>query len=758
MLSNMMPSGFEFLQPEAENPENVFAESVEGTNLNDERVRIALENCKDARKLIKPEQAKILQMMKAAKSDKERLFRNWQFETIEWQVNRAADLAEQRLKLLDSIKTEADQEREFQRCWANGHVKGTFYWFENYAFGFDPREDSPIRVAPFGLFPFQEGYIEWIERAVFVERRGGAVEKARDMGATVGFLLWCVKQWRFRKYFTALLASATEDLVDSKKDPDTLFEKIRFSIRLLPSWMLPRGFDVGRDMPYMNITNPDNGSNIAGSAPTENIGRQRRRAVTMGDEYAAWPFGGYKQHTALSQTCRSFFKISSVQGRHNKFAEETHTVGANVYYMDWNEHPWKDQRWYDGLELGLAGPAMSKEEIAQEIDRNYDASQPGKVFRDWREEYACIEWSELVAFYAQYKLDHKFYFTKEQGGGYRVPDDFGWCRAQDRGETEKHPRVTSYMARPRDNYPMSDTVFVFGEIVHETAAPLAIVYKEMMDFEKKLGLVGYPDWSQNSHEADKERDVFFDSFNLMFEPWDTDYNSGIPQIKEWLNLIETDKDNPWRPVLKGRTRIIFVCADGQAKLLKNESTNRFFVTPATDHAGFILARKEMPGYHYPPEEAGKPLKKQRPFKLMDDFIDTLRGHATVWGPSINEETDDEKDERDLARRDPEMSADAVEGADIEERPFAGLSRQRALRRVKLNRLARQTNLGTHGTNSSDILAQINRNMGAFGESQLRREAKEMANKRRETQRKTSGMPTTGSPLLDRLERIRRGRK
>jgi hypothetical protein len=276
-----------------------------------------------------------------------------------------------------------------------------------------------------------------------------------------------------------------------------------------------------------------------------------------------------------------------------------------------------------------------------------------------------------------------------------------------------------------------------------------------MEFEKKRGFAGYPDWSQNSHEADKERDVFFDTFDLMFEAWDTDYNSGIPQIKEWLNLIETDKDNPWRPELKGRTRIVFVCADDQAKMVKNPSTNRYFVTPALDHDGFVLARKEMPAYHYPAEEAGKPLKKQRPFKLMDDFIDTLRGHATVWGPSVHELTDEEKDEQELNRRDPEMSADAVENADNEDRPFAEFSRQRALRRVKLNRLAKQSQ-GRESRSSSGILDQINRSQ--FGESHLRRQAAEVARKQNESRRKTTGVSSSGSPLLDRLERMQKGRR
>ena len=99
-----------------------------------------------------------------------------------------------------------------------------------------------------------------------------------------------------------MLTSATEDLVDSKKDPDTLFEKARFGIKLFPEWMLPVGFDVNKDLTYMNIANPANDAVITGSAPTAKVGRQRRRTVVLMDEFASWPFGGYPQYTALSQT------------------------------------------------------------------------------------------------------------------------------------------------------------------------------------------------------------------------------------------------------------------------------------------------------------------------------------------------------------------------------------------------------------------------------------------------------------------------
>ncbi|MDQ3257484.1 MAG: hypothetical protein M3R15_26970, partial [Acidobacteriota bacterium] len=296
---------------------DVLAAPVVGEG-GDEALRAALESCVEAVSRVESEQERIRPLIERAESDIERAFRHYQQELVERQLTRAAQTAANRLLLLDSLKSEADYERERARC--RDGVAGTLYWFEHYAWGLDPREDSPLKVMPFAPFPFQQEFIRWLEMLVFEKGTSGLVEKARDMGATVCALDWCVKQWLFRPHFSVLLASATEDLVDSKKDPDTLFEKVRFQLRLTPSWMLPAGFNLQRDMPYMNIANEVQGAVFSGQAPTENVGRQRRRTVVVADEFASWPGGGYKQDESLSQTSRSIIKLSSVKGLHNRFA------------------------------------------------------------------------------------------------------------------------------------------------------------------------------------------------------------------------------------------------------------------------------------------------------------------------------------------------------------------------------------------------------------------------------------------------------
>ncbi|MBA3320458.1 MAG: hypothetical protein H0T45_03305 [Pyrinomonadaceae bacterium] len=599
----------------------------------DSAIFAKLQACLDARALIPDELARSRDLAANADNDIERAYLVWQGATEAKKIERAAECAARRLRLLESLKTEADYQRERERC---AGQDGTIYWFGMYAWGYDPR--SLLKVQPFEPFEYQERYLRWLDETVLRRRTSGMVEKSRDMGATVGALDWVVKHWLFVPGFSAFLVSANEDLVDSKADPDTLFEKVRFQLRLTPSWMLPGGFNLQRDLPYMNIANPANGAVISGGAPTESVGRQRRASVVVADEFQSWPGGAFKQNTALSQTSNSVVKLGTPLGMMNQYATDAHTPGVNKFEMDWREHPWKSQAWFNALPYGYGGSPMTVEAIAQEVSRDYHASQPGQVFKNWRERepYVLITWAELVAYYGQFNLDRHFF---DEDGNYRVPVDWNWGRMQDYGQTAAHKWVISHGARPRANYPLSDSFFVFGYLVPPTGAAVGEVQPLIEAQQRRLGFVGEPELSQMSHEQCGEGGVaqtFMDEHGEYWEAWNTDYNLGLPQIQEWLMLMEQTKPNPIRPQLIGRTRLYFVCADEEIKLAFNPRTKEHFVTPSKSDLSFKLAREEMTSYHYPLEEMGKPVQLMRPEKKkgMDNFIDTLRGFATQWGPSV----------------------------------------------------------------------------------------------------------------------------
>jgi hypothetical protein len=559
----------------------------------------------------------------------------WKREMIEHQIRRAVRAAKERKAHLQSLRTDADWKAERERCGlivdAEGHTKHQVtlatmrHWFRYWAWALDPRADyMPVQpFVPFGAYEddtadFQWRYVAWVHLTTFVRRKSGVVEKARDMGATLGWLLWATYNWMFNDNFTALLASANEDLVDSKKDPDTLFEKVRFAIRLQPPQLLPQSFNLDKDLPYMNIANPDNGSVLSGQAPTANAGRQKRRTAVLKDESAAWPYGGFPQNTALSAVSNSNFDVSSVQGKYNQFHVTATQIGCNKFVMDWREHPWKDERWYKSLPYGYVTPIMSAETIAQEVDRDYDASQPGKVFKDWTEIYTCVEWEEVLAFYARKGFGDRFKWVDDM---LMLPYDWNYCRMQDKGETAGHPRMTLYCARPGESWPLKDSVFFFIEHMAPTAADLGTVVTELIQEEHRFHIEERrPQKSLISHEAKKDRGIYLKQFKWNWQAWDTDYDSGIGNIRLWIKPIETHLPNPIRPALMGRARMYLVCEKGQASFYYDEANRKHAVIPAINNKGFARLRAEMPVYHYPPEEAGKPVKDQRPERWFDDAI------------------------------------------------------------------------------------------------------------------------------------------
>ncbi|MGA9771685.1 MAG: hypothetical protein WBV94_21825 [Blastocatellia bacterium] len=667
-----------FLYGDAPKPKT--PKHIESVSNPDEQIYSDLQTCIDARALIPREQDKIRLLIDAATTEIERQARWYQFELVAAQLERAYQVAVARLRNLESLKSADDFERERERCKngpdvtgaITGPAGGTIYWFQMYAWGYDPREDSPIQVMPFYLFRFQEEYIKWIERLVFQQRASGLGEKARDMGATVCAILWADKQFLFRPGFSAFFTSATEDLVDSKRDPDTLFEKARFQFRRTPTWMLPRGFDLLRDMPYQNISNPENGANITGGAPTANVGRQRRRTFVLVDEAAALPYGGYPQHTALSQTTRSMLKISSVQGMFNQFADERHSGRANVFVMNWSDHPWKDDRWYNALPYGYLGAPMSPEAIAQEIDRNYKASQPGRILPMWDEVLSVITWEEFERVY----------------GKTHIPTNWNLARLQDVGTTEDHLNCTSWYSKPRKVDPFNDTIFAYREFVAPTDWPVEwigegrrneegdVIEDGMQQFETPLKESERMTVSLISQEGESEQRTYQKTckrypirFSRIKKP---EANGGISQMRALMTPLpepnpfiidpRTEDPNHESFVLEhncdvckrthagahliGRPRYIVIVNKDEGEL-RWDGERLYRLAAKTNLGGQKEARREYPLYHYPVSERDKPVAARKPFKRDDDRIDNDRYLCRVWGPPAADKSPQEDFEDQL---------------------------------------------------------------------------------------------------------------
>lgn len=617
----------------------------------------ALDRAIHAPEFIEAQQFAILPLIEMAKDDTERDAYQWLYDYVENHTRRAAECAIKRYHYLRQIVTEADVKYEMELC-ADG-LNGTLHWFEMYAWGIDPRSRGILKTVPFLLFDIQKRFITWIEETTFVRRTSGIAEKSRDMGATESFLRWCNKQWLFMPQFSALLITEKEDKVDNQKDNNSLFGKLRFQMEHLPRWMLPAGFDVTRpdvSMPHMNIVNPVNKSQLTGAAPTPNVGRAPRVTVVLKDEFAFWPHGGYPQDTSFSETSPSLFSISTVGGKTNRFYEEASALDANLFVMDWKEHPFKDVRWYNSLPYGYLQKKMRADEIAQEIDRNYEASQPGRVWPHFSEIHTVITMSEFRAYF-----ERKGVRVPGEGGEYpRVPLGWTTARLNDRGATPGHRNAWLWAAGPRETDPLSDSIVCYREWLVPLGATYTEIAESVFEFEEEdgEGANGRMLLSLNSHEAESERNNYELEHDLFLEPWETNYEVGIAQVGEFLTVIDKKKPNPFRPKIMGRTRLIILVADGQGELVTRENGEKG-VVKGRDFLGMTNLRRQIGIYHYPPEERGKPVGKMRPRKIDDDVVDCLKALGVHWGGLHAPESAEERMRARLKKANARLNADDI---------------------------------------------------------------------------------------------------
>lgn len=602
-----------------------------------EKLKKYLLESADATRHIEPEQLRIKRLAEEAKTDTERIAREFQLEYVEHYLTRVESVARKRLAYFKTMETPGDVKNERETV-----TTDIQHWFEHYAFGYDPRARTPISIVPFSLFPTQVNYVDWLDDLVFTRRTSGIVEKARDEGATETSVRWGVYHWLFNEGFSMLLSTRKEDEVDSKKNLNTLFERIRFQIRLLPSWQYPRGFDVMRSMlGTMQLPNPENGNTLLGEAPVENMGRGGRVTAVFLDEPAFWPFAAYPQYRSLSQTSDSIILCSSVGGRLNLFADIAWDGVTRKFVMDWRDNPFKDKRWYDSLPYGILGPKMTRTTIAQEVDRNYDAAQPGKVWH-FNEAYIFITQSEFLRPFIEAGMDHHFFVHDAEGNRtnqFRIPLDWRVIRTHDYGKSQGHDWGYLLGAQPREIYPLNDSHFIFiarplGEepgIATEQAVSLWRTWEQTYGLrDNAYKWLNKPKASWHSHEQLGLRKVLLNAYGETWLPWDTDYQTGIETIEEWWTPCDMDKVNPFRPELMGRCKAIFVAPDDEYQLAYNDRLSTWFVTMSQSEAGFLTGRKEFGAYHYPETELGKAVKAMRPVKEFDNIVDTFRGYAVNW--------------------------------------------------------------------------------------------------------------------------------
>lgn len=235
---------------------------------------------------------------------------------------------------------------------------------------YDPRNSSRglPNTLPFLLFPRQEELAEWLMER-WKNEEPGLIEKSRDMGISWLVMALACTLCMFNREFSVGCGSRKEEYVDILGDTDSLIEKARVFMGLLPD-EFRGGWDRKLHSSYMKISFPQSGSILTGEAG-DNIGRGGRQSIYLVDESAHLVRPSLVD-ASLSQTTNCRIDLSSVKGLANSFAQKRHSGNIPVFTFHWRDDQRKDDEWY-AKQCAILDPVT----VAQEIDINYQASVDG---------------------------------------------------------------------------------------------------------------------------------------------------------------------------------------------------------------------------------------------------------------------------------------------------------------------------------------------------------------------------------------------
>ena len=238
---------------------------------------------------------------------------------------------------------------------------------------YDPRNTQRgiPNTIPFILMPKQIEWIDWMLDH-WKNQKPGIVEKTRTVGMSWLSVAFACSMCILYDDLAIGFGSRKEDYVDKKGDRDSLLEKGRMFVSLLPP-EFRGGFERNKTDKLMLLEFPSTGSSIKGETG-DGIGRGGRNSMYFVDE-SAFLERPYLIDASLSENTNCRIDISTPNGLANSFAERRFSGSVDVFTFHWRDDLRRDQEWYDKKVAEINNPVI----IAQEYDINYAASVEGVV-------------------------------------------------------------------------------------------------------------------------------------------------------------------------------------------------------------------------------------------------------------------------------------------------------------------------------------------------------------------------------------------
>jgi hypothetical protein len=169
-----------------------------------------------------------------------------------------------------------------------------------------------------------------------------------------------------------------------------------------------------------------------------------------------------------------------------------------------------------------------------------------------------------------------------------------------------------------------------------------------------------------SHEASAALATFLvdlpEEIRVFFTKWKARRGAGVPQVQEVM-AIDRTREHPFKVYpeghpqagepLTGRPRFFIIVADGQGELYV-DGEGKLLVRQATDHAGMIRLRAELPEYN-----------QHRQPKIFDDAVNALCGLASSFFVAADALTQEEAFEETLPETLQQKTIMQLSGAEAE---------------------------------------------------------------------------------------------
>lgn len=212
-------------------------------------------------------------------------------------------------------------------------ARDLFFFTDAFVWVSDVRRYPREPDRPFIAWPFQREVM--LDLDASIGRKHVGIVKSRDTGGSTIALIVLDRRLLHVYGQTMMVMSRTQRLVDDPRNPDSLFAKLDYMHRWMPSWMT-----ASLERVEMSCVNHRTRSNIVGSSTTGDAGRGGRKQVILVDEFAAFDKKeSFEVLSSVFPNSRCVVFASTPKGIGSGFHKIITEENISIHRCHWSKHP-----------------------------------------------------------------------------------------------------------------------------------------------------------------------------------------------------------------------------------------------------------------------------------------------------------------------------------------------------------------------------------------------------------------------------------